>query len=130
MDLSKIEKLRKEKNRLYLGGGEKRIEKQHSIGKMTARQRLALLFDETTFQESNLFIKHRCTNFGMEKKEMPGEGVVTGVGMIDTRPVYAASQDFTVAGGSVGEANAKKIHQVMDNASKTRDTYVYSSDRG
>jgi len=130
MDKEKIEFLRREKQRLYLGGGEKRIEKQHAAGKLTARERLALLFDEDSFQESNLFIRHRCTHFGMEGKEMPGEGVVTGVGMIDERPVYAASQDFTVAGGSVGEANAQKIQQVMDNALKTGDPFVFINDSG
>jgi len=130
MSESKIEKLRIEKQRLCLGGGEKRIEKQHKIGKLTARERLAYLYDEDSFQESNLFMKHRCTNFGMEKKEMPGEGVVTGVGMIDSRPVYAASQDFTVAGGSVGEANAKKIQNAMDNALMTGDPFIFINDSG
>lgn len=130
MNTSKVEHLRKEKNRLYQGGGEKRIEKQHSMGKLTARERLAVMFDEDSFQESNLFMKHRCANFGMEKKEMPGEGVVTGVGTINARPVYTASQDFTVAGGSVGEANAKKIMQVMDNALKTGDPFVFINDSG
>ena len=101
-----IDELRKRRARLYKGGGDRRIAKQHEQGKLTARERLALLFDPDTFQESHLFMKHRCTQFGMEGKEMPGEGVVTGVGAVDGRPAYAVSQDFTVAGGSVGEANA------------------------
>ncbi|MBN1879497.1 acyl-CoA carboxylase subunit beta [bacterium] len=130
MSENKIEKLRREKSRLYSGGGAGRIEKQHAAGKMTARERLALLFDEDSFQETNLFMKHRCVHFGMESKEMPGEGVVTGVGMIESRPVYAASQDFTVAGGSVGEANAKKIHQIMDDALKTGDPFIFINDSG
>ena len=130
MSSKKIEQLRKEKARLYLGGGEKRIAKQHKMGKMTARERLAFLFDTDSFQETHLFMRHRCTFFNMENKEMPGEGVVTGVGMMAGRPVYAASQDFTVAGGSVGEANAKKIHQIMDDALSTGDPFVFINDSG
>ncbi|MBN1296470.1 acyl-CoA carboxylase subunit beta [bacterium] len=130
MDKNKIEQLRKIKQRLYLGGGIDRIEKQHAAGKLTARERLAFLYDEDSFQESNLFMRHRCSHFDMHEKEMPGEGVVTGVGMISGRPVYTASQDFTVAGGSVGEANAQKIHQVMDDALKTGDPFVFINDSG
>ncbi|MGB3975544.1 MAG: carboxyl transferase domain-containing protein [bacterium] len=130
MSKKKIEALRQEKARLYKGGGDDRIQKQHEAGKLTARERFALLFDEDSFQETNLFMKHRCTHFGMETKEMPGEGVVTGVGLVDTRPVYAASQDFTVAGGSVGEANAKKIHNIMDEALKTGDPFIFINDSG
>jgi methylmalonyl-CoA carboxyltransferase 12S subunit len=130
MSDNKIDKLRQMKARLYRGGGDEKINRQHAAGKLTARERFALLFDEDTFQESNLFIRHRCSHFGMESKEMPGEGVVTGVGMIDARPVYAASQDFTVAGGSVGEANAKKIHSIMDDALKTGDPFIFINDSG
>ncbi|MBN1550200.1 acyl-CoA carboxylase subunit beta [bacterium] len=130
MSLKKIDELIKQREHLYKGGGEARIEKQHEANKLTARERLALLFDQDTFQETLLFMKHRCTHFGMADKEMPGEGVVTGVGLIDDRPVYAASQDFTVAGGSVGEANAKKIHQIMDDALKTGDPFVFINDSG
>ncbi len=130
MSESKIEKLQAEKARLYMGGGEERIRKQHAVGKLTARERLGLLYDEDTFQETNLFMKHRCVDFEMCDREMPAEGVVTGVGMIDSRPVYAASQDFTVAGGSVGEANARKIQRIMDDALKTGDPFILINDSG
>jgi len=112
------------------GDGQKRIAKQHELGKLTARERIELLFEEGTFRESLLHIKHRCTHFGTADKEFPGEGVVTGHGIIDGRPVYVASQDFTVAGGSVGEATAKKIHEAMDAALKTGDPFVMINDSG
>jgi len=127
---NRIEELRARRSRCYRGGGAKRIEKQHELGKLTARERLALLFESDTFQESHLFMRHRCTHFGMEGKEMPGEGVVTGVGLVEDRPVYAVSQDFTVAGGSVGEANAHKVHEMMDQAAKTGDPIVFINDSG
>jgi len=130
MNKKKIEQLRKKKEVYFQGGGKSRIAKQHALGKLTARERLALLYDEDTFQETHLFMKHRCADFGMTGKEMPGEGVVTGVGLTLGKPVYAASQDFTVAGGSVGEANARKIHQVMDDALKTGDPFVFINDSG
>jgi len=127
---SKIEKLLDERERLYEGGGAKRIEKHHAAGKLTARERLALLLDEETFQETHLFMKHRCTHFGLGGKEFPGEGVVTGCGLVADRPVYVASQDFTVAGGAVGEATARKIQAVMDDALKTGDPFVFINDSG
>ncbi len=130
MDKQKIEELRQRKARLYLGGGEKRIEKQHAAGKRTARERLAQLYDPDTFQETHLFLKHRCVDFGMQDKELPGEGVVTGVGLVDGRPVYAVSQDFTVAGGAVGEATAKKISRLQDDAMKTGDPIIFINDSG
>ena len=98
----KIELMLAKKEHLMQGGGEKSIAKQHSKGKLTARERLNLLFDEDTFVELDMFVRHRCTNFGQEKKELPGEGVVTGYGTIDGRLVYAFAQDFTVEGGSLG----------------------------
>ena len=127
---SKIDKLIKRREALMKGGGDKRIEKQHELGKLTARERLDLLFEEDTFREALLFMKHRCTHFGIQKKEFPGEGVVTGHGIVDSRPVYAASQDFTVAGGSVGEVTASKIAQAMDAALKTGDPFVMINDSG
>ncbi len=126
----KIEQLKKLSARLVKGGGDGRIHKQHSQGKLTARERLALLFESDTFQESNLHTQHRCTHFGMAQKDLPADGVVTGVGFVDSRPVYAASQDFTVAGGSVGEANARKIVEVMREALKTGDPFVMINDSG
>jgi len=130
MTESKIDKLLKRRETLMKGGGDKRIEKQHELGKLTARERLDLLFEEDTFRETLLFMKHRCTHFGIQGKEFPGEGVVTGHGIVDNRPVYAASQDFTVAGGSVGEATASKIAQAMDAALKTGDPFVMINDSG
>lgn len=127
---SKIEQLLKKREHLLKGGGDKAIEKQHQLGKLTARERLGLLFEENTFRETHLFIKHHCTHFGIKDKEYPGEGVVTGHGVIDGRPVYAASQDFTVAGGSVGEATARKIAELMDAALKTGDPFVMINDSG
>ena len=99
----KIDLMLKKKEQLMLGGGPKSIEKQHSKGKLTARERIALLFDEDTFVELDLFVRHRCTNFGQEKKDLAAEGVVTGYGTVNGRLVYAFAQDFTVEGGSIGE---------------------------
>ncbi|MEZ5360330.1 MAG: acyl-CoA carboxylase subunit beta [Candidatus Zixiibacteriota bacterium] len=127
---SKIEQLRKKRAALVKGGGEKRIEKQHELGKLTARERIDLLFEENTFRESLLFMKHRCTSFGLQDKEFPGEGVVTGHGIIDNRPAYVVSQDFTVAGGSVGEATGRKIQEAMDAALKTGDPLIMINDSG
>ncbi|MBN2227035.1 MAG: acyl-CoA carboxylase subunit beta [candidate division Zixibacteria bacterium] len=127
---SKIDQLRKRREYLIKGGGDKRIAKQHELGKLTARERLALLFEEDTFRESLLHMKHRCAHFGVAGKDFPGEGVVTGHGLVDGRPVYAASQDFTVAGGSVGETTSEKIRQAMDAALKTGDPFVMINDSG
>ena len=130
MNGSRIEQLRRTRRRLYQGGGEQRLAAQHDKGKLTARERLALLFEDDTFQESHLFMRHRCTRFGLAGTEFPGEGVVTGYGLVDGRPVYAASQDFTVAGGAVGEATARKICEVQDQALKTGDPFVFINDSG
>lgn len=130
MSHTKIEELRKKRAALYLGGGEERIRKHHESGKYTARERLAMLLEPNTFQETHLFMKHRCTHFGLADKEFPAEGVVTGHGIVDGRPVYVASQDFTVAGGSVGEATARKICEVMDGALKTGDPFIFINDSG
>ncbi len=126
----RIKLLREKKEKLYQGGGEKRIAKQHAAGKRTARERLGQLYDAHTFQETHPFMKHRCTDFGMLDKELPGEGVVTGYGLVNGRPVYAASQDFTVAGGAVGEATARKIAQLQDDAMKTGDPIIFINDSG
>lgn len=128
--LKKLEQLRKAKHEIALGGGEKRIAKQHESGKLTARERIHLLFDEGTFVELDAFVKHRCTNFGMEKTEAPAEGVVTGYGMVDGRLVYAFAQDFTVVGGSLGEMHANKIVKVLDNALKVGAPVVGLNDSG
>ena len=111
----KIELLHEKLAKVKAGGGEKRVEKQHAQGKMTARERLAKLFDDNSFVELDQFVKHRCVNFGQDKKELPGEGVVTGYGTIDGRLVYAFAQDFTVEGGSLGEMHAAKIVGINDS---------------
>lgn len=130
MATNKLEQLRENKRKIMLGGGLKRIEKQHGSGKLTARERLGLLFDEGSFVELDAFVKHRCTNFGMEKTETPGEGVVTGYGKVDGRLVYAFAQDFTVIGGSLGEMHAAKIVKVLDNALKVGAPVVGINDSG
>jgi methylmalonyl-CoA carboxyltransferase large subunit len=127
---SKINQLRKKRAKLIEGGGKERIAKQHALGKLTARERIDLLFEPGTFRESLLFMKHRCTSFDMAGKEFPNEGVITGHGVIGDRPVYVASQDFTVGGGSVGEATAQKIQQAMSAALKTGDPFVMINDSG
>ena len=113
-----------------LGGGEKRIEAQHSKGKMTARERLEALLDEGSFEEFDMFVTHRCTNFGMEKKKFLGDGVVTGHGTVDGRVVYVFAQDFTVFGGSLSETYAKKICKVMDMAMKVGAPVIGINDSG
>ncbi len=130
MSINKIEDLRKLRAEIELGGGKKRIEKQHESGKLTARERINLLFDENTFVEIDAFVKHRCTNFGMESVEAPGEGVVSGYGYVDGRLVYAFAQDFTVVGGSLGEMHAAKICKVLDNALKMGVPVVGLNDSG
>jgi methylmalonyl-CoA carboxyltransferase large subunit len=130
MASKKIEELRAKKAQLYQGGGPERIAKQHAAGKRTARERLGQLFDPDTFQETHPFMKHRCTDFGMTGKDLPGEGVVTGYGLVAGRPIYAASQDFTVAGGAVGEATARKIADLQDDAMKTGDPIIFINDSG
>jgi methylmalonyl-CoA decarboxylase alpha subunit len=130
MAVNKLEDLKQRKAKVLAGGGEKRIAKQHENGKLTARERLDLLFDEGTFVEIDAFVKHRCTNFGMEKVDAPAEGVVTGYGKVEGRLVYAYSQDFTVVGGSLGEMHAAKICKVMDNALKVGAPVVGLNDSG
>ncbi len=130
MSDQRIEDLRRRKALLYQGGGTERIAKQHAAGKRTARERMGQLYDADTFQETHPFMSHRCTDFGMQGKELPGEGVVTGYGLVDGRPVYAASQDFTVAGGAVGEATARKIADLQDDALKTGDPIIFINDSG
>jgi len=101
-----------------LGGGEKRIAAQHAKGKLTARERIEVLLDEGTFEEWDMFVEHRCADFGMEDNKIPGDGVVTGYGMINGRLVFVFSQDFTVFGGALSEAHAEKICKIMDQAMK------------
>jgi acetyl-CoA carboxylase carboxyltransferase component len=111
-------------------GGEKAIAAQREKGKLTARERLDLLFDKDTFREIDMFVNHRCVNFEMEKMDIPADGVITGHGLVDGRPVFAFSQDFTARAGSLGEMHAKKICKVMDLAMKAGVPFVGINDSG
>ena len=106
------------RERAYQGGGERRIQQQHAKGKLTARERIDLLLDEGSFEEIDMFVTHRISDFGMGEQQVLGDGVVTGWGRIEGRLVYVFSQDFTVFGGSLSEAHAEKIVKIMDMAMK------------
>jgi len=110
------EKIQKKKEAALLGGGEKRIKSQHKKGKLTARERLGLLLDKGTFSEYDMYMEHDCSEFGMQDQKFTGDSVVTGHGKINGRPVFVFSQDFTVFGGSLSMAHAKKICKIMDKA--------------
>ena len=126
----KIKRLRELSERARLGGGKRRIETQHSKGKLTARERIELLLDPRSFVELDKFVVHQCTEFGMAERKILGDGVVTGYGTIEGRLVYVFSQDFTVFGGSLGEMFAKKICKIMDLAMKTGAPVVGLNDSG
>ena len=126
----KVEQLLKMRGQLLVGGGEKGIEKQHAKGKLTARERICLLFDPGTFTEYNLFMKHRCTYFGMEKVEAPAEGVVTGFGLVNGRKVFAFAHDFTVLGGAMGEMQGEKVRRMQDLAYEAGAPIVGLNDSG
>ena len=126
----KIQKLIDLRVEAKLGGGEKRIEAQHAKGKLTARERIEMLLDEGSFEEYDMFMTHRCDNFGMEKTKFLGDGVVTGQGTIDGRIVYIYAQDFTVFGGSLSETYALKICKVMDMAMKVGAPVIGINDSG
>lgn len=128
--LDKIKELEKKRHTLSLGGGEKRLAKHKEKGKLTARERINFLLDPNSFVETDLFVKHRCNDLGMSGTEAPGEGVVTGYGTIEGRLVYVASQDFTVLGGSLGEAHAMKICKVMDMAVRNGAPMICINDSG
>ena len=128
--MSKLEELRQKKAEIALGGGQKKIDKQHDSGKLTARERLEVLFDEKSFVELDVFVSHRCTNFGMADVEATGDGVVTGYGTVDGKLVYAYAQDFTVLGGSLGEYHAEKIVKVQQMALKMGCPIVGLNDSG
>ena len=126
----KIKELVELRAKARMGGGEKAIEKQHAKGKYTARERIDMLLDPGSFEEMDMFKQHRCTNFGMEKKQYLGDGVVTGSGTIDGRLVYVFAQDFTVNGGSLSETMAEKICKVMDQAMKMGAPCIGLNDSG
>jgi len=126
----RLQELKQRQEKELAGGGPKQIEKQHQTGKLTARERLDLLFDPGSFCELDMFVRHRCTDFGMEDVFIAGEGVVTGYGTVNGRPVCAYSQDFTARGGSLGEMHAKKICKVMDLALRMGVPVVGLNDSG
>ncbi len=127
---TRLEDLEARHKRAELGGGVERIERQHKAGKLTARERLALLLDPGSFHELDKLVTHRCNNFGMEKQRIPGDGVVTGYGTIDGRQVFVFAQDFTFVGGTLGETHAQKICKIMDLAMKVGAPVIGLNDSG
>jgi propionyl-CoA carboxylase beta chain len=127
---TKLEILKERDKTAGLGGGIKRIEKQHAAGKMTARERIDFLLDENTFEEFDRLVVHRSQDFGLEKQQFPGDGVVTGYGLIDGRRVFVFAQDFTVFGGSLSETHAEKICKLMDLAMKVGAPVIGLNDSG
>ena len=125
-----VKELEQKREQARFGGGENRIKVQHDKGKLTARERLEVLLDPDSFEEYDMFVEHRCSNFGMEKNKTPGDGVVTGHGTINGRLVFVYSQDFTVLGGSLSENNAKKICKVQDMAMKMGAPIIGLNDSG
>ena len=125
--ISNLEELNRKAEK---GGGDARIEKQHSVGKLTARERIDLLLEKGSFIELDKLVTHRCTDFGMEKQKFAGDGVVTGYGMIGKRLVYVFAQDFTVFGGALSETHAKKICKVMDMAMQMGAPIIGLNDSG
>jgi propionyl-CoA carboxylase beta chain len=125
-----IEAMEKTRALARLGGGQRRIDAQHKRGKLTARERIEVLFDPGSFEEWDMFVEHRCIDFGMEQTQIPGDGVVTGYGTINGRPVFVFSQDFTVFGGSLSQAHAEKICKIMDQAMKIGAPVVGLNDSG
>jgi propionyl-CoA carboxylase beta chain len=126
----KIEELRSKEQEAKLGGGEKRIESQHAKGKLTARERIHLLMDEETFEEIGIFVTHRSQEFGLDRQKILGDGVITGFGQVNGRPVYVFAQDFTVFGGSLAEMHAKKICRIIDLAMENGAPVIGLNDSG
>jgi len=125
-----IRRLDEKRSQARLGGGERRIDAQHAKGKLTARERIELLLDSDSFEEWDMFVEHRCVEFGMAEQSIPGDGVVIGFGTINGRTVYVFSQDFTVFGGSLSESHAAKISKIMDQAMKVGVPVIGLNDSG
>jgi len=125
-----VRQLAEKRSAAELGGGADRIDKQHAKGKLTARERIELLIDPGAFEEWDMFVEHRCADFGMKEHNIPGDGVVTGYGTINGRVVFVFSQDFTVFGGSLSEAHAEKICKIMDHAMKVGAPVIGLNDSG
>ena len=126
----RIQELRDRKAQAYVGGGEEKIARQHARGRMTARERLDLLLDKGSFRETDIFVTHNCSDFGLADQKVPGDGVVTGFGTVDGRLVYVYSQDFTVFGGSVSHTHAMKICKIMDMAMANGAPIIGLNDSG
>src|SRR5258708_16881192 len=124
------ENLERRRASARVGGGERRIEAQHRRGKLTARERLELLMDKSSFEEFDMFVEHRATDFGMDKTKVSGDGVVTGWGTVNGRTVFAFAKDFTVFGGSLSETHAQKITKIQDMAMKARAPIIGLFDAG
>ena len=125
-----LDQLEQKREAARLGGGQRRIDAQHGKGKLTARERIEVLLDAGTFEEWDMFVEHRCTDFGMEQSHIPGDGVVIGYGTINNRLVFVFSQDFTVFGGALSEAHAEKICKLMDQAMKVGAPVIGLNDSG
>lgn len=125
-----IQELEERRQRARLGGGQKRIDAQHAKGKLTARERIDVFLDEGSFEEWDMFVEHRCTEFGMQDTSTPGDGVVIGYGTVNGRLVFVFSQDFTVFGGSLSESHANKICKLMDQAMKVGAPVIGLNDSG
>jgi propionyl-CoA carboxylase beta chain len=125
-----VAELQRRREQAWVGGGEARIEAQHKRGKLTARERIELLMDQNSFEEFDMYVEHRATDFGMEKTKIPGDGVVTGWGTINGRTVYVFAKDFTVFGGSLSETHAKKIIKIQDMALQNRAPIIGLFDAG
>src|SRR2546428_2614939 len=127
---SRIEQLIQMNQAAELGGGKQRLDRQKAEGKLSARERIALLLDKDSFEESDKFVAHRCLDFGMQEQQYPGDGVIAGYGRVDGRLVYVFAQDFTVFGGSLSETNAQKICKIMDLAMKVGAPVIGLYDSG
>ncbi|MGH8674493.1 MAG: acyl-CoA carboxylase subunit beta, partial [Burkholderiales bacterium] len=125
-----IRRLEEKRAAARLGGGQKRIDAQHAKGKLTARERIELLLDPQSFEEWDMFVEHRCADFGMAENRIPGDGVVTGYGTVNGRLVFVFSQDFTVFGGALSEPHAEKICKIMDHAMRVGAPVVGLNDSG
>src|SRR4026209_2180104 len=125
-----LDRLEKKREGARAGGGTRRVEAQHRRGKLTARERIELLLDPDSFEEWDMFVEHRSSEFGMQDQKVPGDGVVTGYGTVNGRLVFVFSQDFTVFGGSLSEAHAEKICKVMDQAIKVGAPVIGLNDSG
>ncbi len=125
-----VRQLEEKRAAAELGGGQRRVDAQHGKGKLTAHERIELLLDPGTFEEWDMFVEHRCSDFGMDRQRIPGDGVVTGFGTINGRMMFVFSQDFTVFGGSLSESHAEKICKIMDHAMKVGAPVIGLNDSG